>query len=59
VATAAVMRASHRVARVTAAPAVALTSLPREIRDRTSPVQTKAPARSCRVGAAWRRMGVR
>jgi len=33
VAAAAVMRASHRVARVTAAPAAALMSLPREICD--------------------------
>jgi len=33
VAAAAVMRASRRVARVTVAPAAALTSLPREIRD--------------------------
>jgi len=33
VATAAVMRASHRAARVTAAPAAALRSLSREVRD--------------------------
>jgi len=33
VAAAAVMRASRRATRVTAAPAAALTSLPREIRD--------------------------
>jgi len=33
-AAAAVMRASHRATRVTAAPAAARTSLPREIRDR-------------------------
>jgi len=33
-AAAAVIRASHRAARVTAAPAAALTSLPREICDR-------------------------
>jgi len=33
VAAAAVMRASHRAARVTAAPAAALTSLPRKIRE--------------------------
>jgi len=56
---AAVMRARHRVTRVKAAPAAALTSLPREIRDSTSPVQTEAPVRSCRVDAARRRMGVR
>ena len=37
-AAAALMRASHRAARVTAAPAAALTSLPREIRD-TQPCQ--------------------
>jgi len=59
VAAAAVMRASHRVTRVAAAPAAMLTSLPREIRDSTSSVQTEAPARSCRVGTARRRMGVR
>ena len=48
-AAAAVMRASHRATRVTAAPAAALTSLPRKIRDSMSPVQTEAPARSYRV----------
>ena len=58
VAAAAVIRASHRVARVMVALAAVLTSLLREIRDSTSPVQTEAPARSCRVGAAQRRMGV-
>jgi len=58
VAVAAVMRASHRATSVTAALAAALTSLPREICDSTSPVQTEALARSYRVGAAWRRMGV-
>jgi len=39
VAAAAVMRASHRAARVTAAQAAALTSLPREIRDREAQVR--------------------
>jgi len=59
VAVAAVIRASHRAAMVTAALAAALTSLPREIRVSTSPVQTEAPARSCRVGTVQQRMGVR
>ena len=58
-AAAAVMRASHRVTRVMVAPATALMSLPCEIRDSMSPVQTEAPARSSQVGAARRRMGVR
>jgi len=57
VAGAAVMRPSHRAARVTAAPAVAPRSPLREIRNSTSPVQTKAQARSYRV-VQWR-MGVR
>jgi len=58
-AAAAVIRPSHRVARVTAAPATALTILSYEIRDSTSPVQTEALARSCRVITVRRRMGVR
>jgi len=55
-AAAAVMRPSHRVARVTAAPATAPRGPLHEIRDSISPVQTEAPARSCRV--VRRRMGV-
>jgi len=56
---AAVMRPSHRAARVTAAPAAVLTSLSCEICDSTFPVQTQAPARSCRVVTVRRQMGVR
>jgi len=56
---AAVMRPSHRAARVTVAAAVALMSLSRKIRDSTSPVQTEALARSGQVVTVRRRMGVR
>jgi len=43
VAAAAVMRASHRATRVTVAPAAALTSLPREIRDTVDRVARCSP----------------
>ena len=52
-AAAAVMRASHRAARVTAAPAVALTSLPRESRNTCQWLSQRFERLNARRIACW------
>jgi len=52
VAVAAEPRITHSETRMAAAPAVAPSSLSRLVRDSTPAVQTEAPAKSRRIGAA-------